>query len=85
MNKLRLTFAIGSIGPSSDGDVGGYYLASIVREDPSEALTNQTLRDWAEGQMLDELEAQGDYLGEAIAFVAYMGSEEEYEEGLTSA
>ena len=80
MNKLRLTFAIGSIGPSSDGDVGGYYLTSIVREDPSETLTNQTLRDWAEAEMLDELEAQDNFLGEDIAFVVYMGSEGEYEE-----
>ena len=78
--NIRMTFAIGNMGPSSDGDSGEYYLASIVRPKPAEYLLNLSLREWAEAQMLDALEAQGQLLGEHLAFVTFMGSEEEVNE-----
>lgn len=78
MTLTRMTFAVGTIGPCSDGDAGTYVLESLVRELPSQDIfhPNYSVRDWAEARMLDELEKQGDVLGQDIAFVAFLGNED---------
>lgn len=77
-SQVRYTFAVGQMGPSSDGDGGSYYLTSIERPDPG--LSDTEERGWAEGQLLEELEEQGDHLGESVAFVVYMGKEDVLED-----
>ncbi|GAA5500427.1 hypothetical protein Dxin01_00148 [Deinococcus xinjiangensis] len=76
--KTRFTFAVGEMGPSSDGDAGEYWLASVVRTCEGEPYLCDI--DAARLQLLGELKAEGKVLGEQLAFVVFMGSEDTHEE-----
>lgn len=77
--QLRFTFAVGAIGPSSDGDSATYWLVSVTApalRGPEDLDADDI--EAAREQLITELAiVNGQRLGEQLAFIVFISAEEE--------